>query len=257
MSPRKAPDSSVKPTLPSGEAYKALKQQLEILQQLKGRRCDEAEYDEKEWVQVTRSIFEDAFGDPSSTLSSFNRAESAGEYYIGGGSRGLDQRNFETRLQSMETCVKATLKQLELRMPKPEIKGAYAPGEEYEVYKDIQTILSKAKGAILIVDPYLNKEIFELYVHGIDRSVQIRILTDNLPNDALTIATKYAAGGNLHLRSTKAIHDRVIFVDAGVWMVGQSIKDAAKQKPTYIIEHDASLMLPLYEDIWSKATTLI
>ena len=261
MAPRRTEQHIVSPTLPPETAYAALKSQLEALQQLKGRRYNEGEYEEKEWVQVTRSIFEGAFGDPSSTLSSFNRAETAGEYYITpfgeGPNYGQDQRNFETRIQSMETCVKATLKQLELRLPKPEIKGAYAPGEEYEVYKDIQTILAKAKGTTFIVDPYLNREVFELYVQGIDRSVQIRILTNNPPSDALAIASKYAAGGNLQLRVTRAIHDRVIFADASVWMVGQSIKDAAKQKPTYIIEHDASLMFPIYEDIWNKATVAI
>lgn len=261
MASRRTQQYVVSPTLPPEKAYEALKSQQDSLQHLKGRRIEEAEYEEKEWVQFTMSLFEEAFGNPSSALSSFSHAKSAGDYFMipYGGARdyGLDQRNFETRIQSMETCLKATLKQLELRLPKSEIKGAYAPGEEYEVYKDIQAILFKAKGMIFIVDPYLNREIFELYVHGIDRSVNVRILTNNLPSDALTLATKYASGGNLLLRMTKAIHDRVIFTDAGVWIVGQSIKDAAKQKPTYIIEHDASLMLPIYEDIWNKATVVI
>jgi hypothetical protein len=261
MAARKAQERGFGPTLSPEAAYEALKSQLDSLQQLKVRRFDEAEYDEKEWVQFTRSIFEDAFGNPSSTLSSFSVAKSAGDYYAipYGGSpyHGLDQRNFETRIQSMETCLKAALKQLDLRLPKSEVKGAYAPGEEYEVYKDIQGVLSKAKAAIFIIDPYLDRSIFELYVHGIDRSIQIRVLTNNLPGDALTVASKYAAGGNLQLRTTKAIHDRAIFADDRVWLVGQSLKDAAKQKPTYLIEHDGVLMLPIYEDIWSKATVLV
>jgi hypothetical protein len=258
MTARKAQERSVGPTLPPETAYSALKSQLESLQQLKGQRFGEAEYDEKEWVQVTRSIFEDTFGNQGSTLSSFNIAKSAGDYYMGlAPNHGLDQRNFETRIQSMETCLKATLKQLEFRLPKSEVKGAYAPGEEYEVYKDIRAILSKAKATIFIIDPYLDRGIFELYVDGIDRSIQIRVLTNNLPGDALTVASKYAAGGNLQLRTTKSIHDRAIFADDRVWLAGQSLKDAAKQKPTYLIEHDGTLMSLLYEDIWNKASVLI
>ena len=61
----------------------------------------------------------------------------------------------------METCLKATLKQLELRLPKSEVNVAYAPGEEYEVYKDIQAILSRAKAKIFIIDPYLDRGIFD------------------------------------------------------------------------------------------------
>ena len=41
------------------------------------------------------------------------------------------------------------------------------------------------------------------------------------------------------------------------WVIGQSIKDAAKKKPTYIIQHDEPLMRNIYEDIWNKATVLI
>jgi hypothetical protein len=257
MTARKAQERSIGPILSPERAHPGLKLQLESLEQLKGRRFDEAEYDEREWVQVTRSIFEDAFGNSSSTLSSFISAKSAGDYYMipygGAPDYGLDQRNFETRIQSMESCLKAALKQLELRLPKSEVKGAYAPGEEYEVYKDIQTVLSRAKATIFIIDPYLDRGIFELYVDGIDRSIQIRVLTNNLPADALTVASKYAAGGNLQLRTTKAIHDRAIFADDRLWLVGQSLKDAAKQKPTYLIEHDGTLMSPLYEDIWNKA----
>ena len=71
------------------------------------------------------------------------------------------------------------------------------------------------------------------------------------------VASKYAAGGNLQLRTTKAIHDRAIFADDRVWLVGQSLKDAAKQTPTYLIEHDGVLMSPLYEDIWNQASVVI
>jgi hypothetical protein len=42
-----------------------------------------------------------------------------------------------------------------------------------------------------------------------------------------------------------------------VWLSGQSLKDAAKKKPTYIVEHDEPLMRVIYEDIWAKASTLI
>ena len=41
---------------------------------------------------------------------------------------------------------------------------------------------------------------------------------------------KYVTGGNFQLRSSTAIHDRVIFQDNRVWVIGQSLKDAAKKK---------------------------
>jgi hypothetical protein len=56
------------------------------------------------------------------------------------------------------------------------------------------------------------------------------------------LAQKYAAGGNLAFRSSGTIHDRVIFADNRVWLCGQSLKDAAKKKRTYIVEHDGPLV---------------
>lgn len=53
------------------------------------------------------------------------------------------------------------------------------------------------------------------------------------------------------------MHDRVLFIDSRCWVIGQSIKDAAKKKPTYIVEHSSILMRHIYEEIWSKAPALV
>jgi len=42
--------------------------------------------------------------------------------------------------------------------------------------------------------------------------------------------------------------------------VGQSIKDAAKNKPTYMVELSAGLvptMRRIYDDLWAKAATVV
>jgi hypothetical protein len=153
--------------------------------------------------------------------------------------------------------LKACIAELEIIAPQDEVTGAYEPGEQYEFYRDIKSILANAKARILIVDPYLSREIFDIYADGIDRNTEFRILTTNHPADALAVAQKYAAGHNLALRTTNGIHDRVIFAGDRVWMVGQSLKDAAKMKPTYIIEHDEPLVRPVYEDIWKNAQAVI
>jgi hypothetical protein len=50
----------------------------------------------------------------------------------------------------------------------------------------------------------------------------------------------------------------VIFVDQRAWVCGQSLKDAAKKKPTYVVEiEDAGLMRPAYENIWNSATVIV
>jgi hypothetical protein len=65
---------------------------------------------------------------------------------------------------------------------------------------------------------------------------------------------------NVEVRTSQGIHDRVVFVDGrSCWVLGQSIKDAAKSKPTYIapIAADATqLKLADYEKIWATAHTI-
>jgi hypothetical protein len=158
------------------------------------------------------------------------------------------------RIAALESFIRASLSDLELRMPEQELQGHYDAGEEYEFYRDIKAILALATTEVLIIDPYLNDEMFSHYAEGINRSIKLRILTNNVPATTKTVAAKYAAGGNLSLRTTGAIHDRAIFIDNRVWYVGQSIKDAAKKKPTYIVEQDATNSRPTYEGIWNAAT---
>ncbi len=53
---------------------------------------------------------------------------------------------------------------------------------------------------------------------------------------------------------------RVLFVDQRGWIIGQSIKDAAKKKPTYLDElEDPSLTAErdIHDKIWTSATSVI
>ena len=167
------------------------------------------------------------------------------------------QSNFEARLQDYEAVLKSCLAELALDLPEAGIKGVYKPGEEYEFYRDVKSCLGLAQEQIFVIDPYLNAEIFDVYAGAIPRTVYFRLLSANVPADVKSLAQKYASGGNFAFRASSSIHDRVIFADNRVWLCGQSLKDAAKKKPTYIVEHDEPLMRPVYEPIWNAASLLI
>jgi hypothetical protein len=130
-------------------------------------------------------------------------------------------------------------------------------GEEYEFYRAVKTLLGLASKEIFIVDPYISPELFDIYADAIPRTVSFRLLTANVPSAVLSLAQKYAAGGNFQFRSSNTIHDRVLLADSRVWLCGQSLKDAAKKKPTYIVEHDEPLMRAIYEEIWGKAASAL
>jgi hypothetical protein len=70
----------------------------------------------------------------------------------------------------------------------------------------------------------------------------------------------YAKSRPLELRSSPDVHDREVFLDQRGWVIGQSIKDAARRKPTYLIELDEPLLSTardIYNRIWAAATVVI
>ena len=247
--------------MPPEKAFSVLKTQLAKLQELKGRNYQEAEAAEDEWYNLTAKLVLRSFGSGSPNYINFRNGRSAGEHYMipydAGVPHALNQRNFEARQQAYESALRSCLGELEVDLPDAGIKGVYEPGEQYEFYRDVTECLKIAQKEILVIDPYLNTEMFDVYARAIPRTVHFRLLSANIPGDVRALAHKYAAGRNFELRSSASIHDRVLFADNRVWVLGQSIKDAAKNKPTYIVEHDEPLMRPIYEQTWQGATVII
>ena len=246
-------------------AYAALSKQLESLQRLKDVHYKEGEPKEKEWAQLTGNIIARAFASDSPNRSHFGHARSAGDYFVttdfgyAGEDHALNQRNYMARIRAYEGVLNSCLAELRLDFPEPEIQSVFEPGQEYEFYSAVKTILGFAGKEIFIVDPYINAEMFDVYAGSIPRTVSFRLLSNaaKFPAAVLALAQKYATGGNFQLRSSADIHDRVIFADNRAWVCGQSLKDAAKTKPTYIIELDEPLMRRIYEEVWDAATNLV
>jgi hypothetical protein len=237
-----------------------LSRQLELLQELKRLPFTAGQHKEKEWAQFTGNVIMRSFGSDNPNVGHFQSAKSAGEYFVAAFGyedySGLDQSNYEARIQAFEGVLKSCLAELKLDLPEPEIKGVFEPGQEYEFYRAVKTILGLATKEIFVIDPYISSELFETYADAIPRTVSFRLLSVSPQQPVLSLAQKYASGGNFQMRSSNAIHDRVLFSDARVWLCGQSLKDAAKRKPTYIVEHDEPLMRPVYETLWGKATVV-
>ena len=90
----------------------------------------------------------------------------------------------------------------------------------------------------------------------------MRLLSNKKAELLATSAQKYNAqhGAVLELRKSDSIHDRVIFIDRYVcWLLGQSVKDAAKAKPTYLVQAPPDIVpekLENYENIWQSAAPL-
>ncbi len=259
MPPRKAAVQRG-PTLPPERALKALTQQLEALQKLEGLNYEEADAEEIEWTHLTQSIIEAAFGDPSSALTNFHMARAAGQHNIRGVSPHQRQINFESRIKEQTALLRSLISTLRLQLPEEEIKGVYEPGDEYAFYRDLNSLIQTATNDILIVDAYLDEQVFNLYVSKVPNTAAVRILSGKIGANVETVARMYAESRPLELRSSADVHDRAVFLDQRGWVIGQSIKDAARKKPTYMIElSEPSLTVSrdVHNQIWAAATVII
>ena len=241
----------------------ALRRQLEGLQKLKNRSCEEAKLEETEWKHFTHNIVEGVFGNSSTQIYQFHSAREAGSHHMTDTPEQqlqLDQDNFESRIQAFGALLRSLIETLKLQLPEEEIQGVYNPGDEYDFYRDLSSLVEAVTNGILIVDAYLAEDVFNLYVSKVPDSATVRILSEKIDPNVEVVAGKYAKSRQLKLRSSDRIHDRMVFLDQRGWVIGQSIKDAAKTKPTYLIElNEPSLTASrdAYEKIWNEAKVII
>jgi hypothetical protein len=150
---------------------------------------------------------------------------------------------------------------LELLVP-DESQTAFGPGAMYDFFKALNQVIGSAKSSLFIVDPYMDDGIFDAYLSSVASGIQIRLLLRDFSAKVKPAATHFKTQQQVSIEARKSgdLHDRVVFVDnSECWVLGHSIKDAAKSKPTYLapLSPDVSaLKLALYEKIWSAATAI-
>ena len=95
---------------------------------------------------------------------------------------------------------------------------------------------------------------FELYVDRIPQVAKVRILTKQPKSSVIVMGKAKAKQRSLEITASNLVHDRHIFVDGKGWMLGSSLKDAAKSKPTTLIQlQDAyKETFDLYETMWES-----
>jgi len=150
---------------------------------------------------------------------------------------------------------------LELQVPS-EMEINFGAGDVYDFFKALNMVIASAEQSLHIVDPYLDETVFDHYLNSRREVVQIRLLVNKNAKQLLPASQNYNEqfGNVLEIRKSEALHDRVIFVDGYVcWLIGQSVIDAAKAKPTYLVQLPPDVVpakLENYEEIWSSSNAL-
>jgi hypothetical protein len=140
---------------------------------------------------------------------------------------------------------------------------AFGSGAVYDFFKALRELVASAGKSLVIVDPYMDAQIFDEYLSSVSPGVSIQLLVANSSADLKAAAARFASQhkAKLEVRSSKQLHDRIIFVDEDVcWVVGQSIKDAAVKKATYLapLSSDvAASKLAIYKAVWQSGSAIL
>lgn len=150
---------------------------------------------------------------------------------------------------------------LEIQVP-GKITGAFSAGDVYNFFRALNDVIASAQKSVFVIDPYLDDTVFNYYLNSRGASVSVRLLLTKRAEQLKPAAEKYVTqfGKVLEMRKTRAIHDRVIFIDGEVcWVLGQSLAHAAQSKPTYLLALSPdviSVKRDAYEEIWANSSEI-
>lgn len=103
-----------------------------------------------------------------------------------------------------------------------------AKGEYVEPYLLIRRLFSDAKRALIVIDPYVNEQIFEM-IALIPATAEVLIITDEdkvKPADYKILVRKHRREGRkIRIFHSKDVHDRFVKRDDEWWHSGATLKD--------------------------------
>jgi hypothetical protein len=178
---------------------------------------------------------------------------------------GMDWLSFESlrdlNVTQIMGAVHRTIAAIEATLPDDGTQ-AFGPGAVYDFFKSLSRLLGFAEKSIFIIDPYIDNSIFDSYLTPIQNDVSVRLLIQQYTQSVKPALSKFRAQykTTIDVRASNSIHDRVIVIDGReCWVLGQSIKDAAKAKPNYLapLSPDVAMMkVADYERIWAQAKAI-
>lgn len=167
----------------------------------------------------------------------------------------------EKNIANILAAIHRAIADLELQVP-AEKQVAFGAGDVYDFFRALRNVVGAAEISLFIVDPYMDATIFDHYLSARAPDVAVRLLIRKYGGDVKAAADNYVAQHDavVEVRQSTTIHDRVVFVDDHVcWVVGQSIKDAAKGKPTYLVPLPPDVTLTKLQDylaIWDSSRAI-
>ncbi len=101
-------------------------------------------------------------------------------------------------------------------------------GEYYDGFSFINKLICSAKHEVVVIDGYADDSIFDFFVNSTP-NIKKTIITHKVNRISSEVLTKFVKQyGNISIKEDKSFHDRFLFIDNDVYIIGASLNSLGR-----------------------------
>lgn len=101
-------------------------------------------------------------------------------------------------------------------------------GEYYDGFSFINKLICSAKHEVVVIDGYADDSIFDYFVNSTP-NIKKTIITHKVNRISSEVLTKFVKQyGNISIKEDKSFHDRFLFIDDDVYIIGASLNSLGR-----------------------------
>ena len=126
----------------------------------------------------------------------------------------------------------------------------------FSAYCFVSSMLDSATSTVIIIDPYVDQSIFYRYLYRLEKSINIKVITDTEKFSAERLKSYESVEKlfmqeypNYERKLFSNLHDRYLIIDLIAYSLGGSLKDAARNADfsiTQVTENKKIELLQIY-----------
>lgn len=135
----------------------------------------------------------------------------------------------------------------------------FTVGKTHSFDKFLRTIFSAAAQEVMIADAYVDDTIFDNLLDKIPETVIINLLYGNAQGVFGARARRFKGQySGFSAKTHSSLHDRFLIIDNVGYIIGPSLKDAARKSPATVVRlspADTKKLRLLFNGLWSQGRT--
>lgn len=133
----------------------------------------------------------------------------------------------------------------------------FTMGQTHSFDKFLRTALTEAIKHVRIADSYVDGTIFDNLLDQIPEQVPIHLMYGEIQGDFKIHAKRFGIQySGFAAKHSSTLHDRFLLIDDTGYIIGPSLKDAARKSPALVVElggADSKKLMKFFDGMWGQA----